>query len=51
MNRGVMRWPSSQRLVVGYALAFALLIVNAVVTFWNLRSSRRIPGPWRRPTR
>ena len=37
MNRGVMRWPTTQRLVVGYALVFAILIVNAVATFWNLR--------------
>ncbi len=33
-----MRWPSSNRLVAGYALAFGLLIVNTVVTFWNLET-------------
>ena len=33
-----MRWPSSQRLMAGYALAFGLLVVNTVITFWNLRS-------------
>lgn len=38
MNPGDMRWPSSQRLVAGYALAFGLLVVNTVITFWNLRS-------------
>ena len=38
MNPGVMRWPASKRLMAGYALAFSLLVVNSVVTFWNLRA-------------
>jgi PAS domain S-box-containing protein len=38
MNPGVTRWPSSQWLLAGYALAFGLLVINAVVTFWNLRA-------------
>ena len=36
MNPGVTRWPSSQLLLAGYVLAFGLLVINAVVTFWNL---------------
>jgi PAS domain S-box-containing protein len=38
MNPGDMRWPSSQRLMAGYVLAFGLLVVNTVITFWNLQS-------------
>ena len=38
MNPGVTRWPSSRRLLAGYALAFGLLLINGVVTFWNLRA-------------
>ncbi|MGP0062246.1 MAG: CHASE3 domain-containing protein [Isosphaeraceae bacterium] len=38
MSPGATRWPSSQRLLAGYALAFGLLAINAVVTFWNLRT-------------
>jgi PAS domain S-box-containing protein len=38
MSPGDMRWPSSHRLLVGYALAFGLLAINAVVTSWNLRT-------------
>jgi PAS domain S-box-containing protein len=38
MNPEVMRWPASKRLVAGYALAFGLLVVNTIVTFWNLET-------------
>ncbi len=38
MNPGVTRWPSSRRLLAGYALAFGLLVINAIVTFWNLQA-------------
>jgi PAS domain S-box-containing protein len=41
MKPGMMRWPSSKRLVAGYALAFSLLVANTVVTFWNLESIDR----------
>ncbi len=46
MNPGMMKWPSSKRLVAGYTLAFGLLVVNTIVTFWNLetidRNSRQV---------
>src|SRR5262249_33292281 len=38
MNPRRLRWPSSKRLVAGYALAFGLLVANTVVTFWNLQT-------------
>ena len=38
MSPGDMRWPTSRRMLAGYAVAFGLLVINAVVTFWNLRT-------------
>ena len=38
MSPGDTRWPLSQRLLAGYALAFGLLVINAVVTSWNLQT-------------
>jgi PAS domain S-box-containing protein len=32
------KWPSQRRLAVWYALALAVLALNAVVTYWNLRT-------------
>jgi PAS domain S-box-containing protein len=33
-------WPTPRKLAVGYAIAIAALVVNAIVTFWNLNSIR-----------
>ena len=38
MSPGDMRWPSSHRLRTGYALAFGILAINAIITFGNLRA-------------
>ncbi len=35
-----MNWPKPRMLAAGYAVAIAALIINSLVTFWNLNSIR-----------
>ena len=39
MSRGTMQWPSPE-FAIGYAIAIAVLIINAIFTFWNLSAVR-----------
>ena len=33
-------WPTPRKLAIGYTLAIATLVINAVFTFWNLNTIR-----------
>jgi PAS domain S-box-containing protein len=41
MSPNLTNWPPPRRLAAGYALALAVLLVDLVITFWNLRSISR----------
>jgi PAS domain S-box-containing protein len=40
MDPDALNWPGRRTLAVGYAVAIAVLVLNAIVTFWNLRAVR-----------
>jgi PAS domain S-box-containing protein len=40
MSPQITNWPTPRKLAIGYAIAIAALIINAIVTLWNLNSIR-----------
>ena len=40
MDPDALNWPGRRTLAIGYAVAIAVLFLNAIVTFWNLRAVR-----------
>jgi PAS domain S-box-containing protein len=42
MSPDGMKWPPQRKLATGYTVAIAVLIINLLITFWNLNSISRI---------
>ena len=40
MNPDQTNWPTQRWLAIGYAVAIAALIINSILTFWNLNTIR-----------
>ena len=40
MGPDAMNWPARRTLAAGYAVAIASLVLNAILTFWNLSTVR-----------
>ena len=42
MSPDSTKWPSPRKFATGYAVAIAVLIIDLIITFWNLNSISRI---------
>jgi hypothetical protein len=46
MSPDGMKWPTPQRLATGYTVAIAVLVIDLIITYWNL-NQQQIHRLWR----